>query len=249
MRTDFSLQQSPFIMPRQAPGLPSARVQFAGAEGVAAKAAVKKMGTVEFLRTVSEYLRKAENKQILKAMLYEHGIPAAAFVSCLAGPPGWILAAGLGLTHKFWTSKKADALKATIDTNKISGPMARIQAIKAEWAKQTKESVGVITKEYNRLLDELFMDEKQFPKMRPAVQKMKLKPDGRVVGLLTRFVEAQQHFSNKLLWRAGSFLRQGPKSAALSFLKAPMRVMKLSALGVGLQGILMFLYSKNKIAS
>ena len=218
----------------------SVQVQF-GADQAdlkgAAQAAEKPMSRWDLVKTLFEYFRKAENKQIMKAFLYQ----ALPFAALAAGPFGWIF----GYLPAHFLAKRGEKLQAELmkagKLEKEAGPLAKAMNIKHLWEQAPHDAVPKIVENWNKGVDELLTDQERVPKIKQAAKYLKLKTDGRVSNFLNHFFHTQRLYKKKWIGQILDWL--GRTGGRLRFIGMPLRVLRF--VGHGL--LMLFSYRKVKV--
>jgi len=206
----------------------------------------QKLGKLAMLRAMGHYYVKGANKEAIKALFWQYGVPLLFGLSFLVPVVGW--AVGLtGLAAIPLAIRKGKKIRAQLDLAGAKGPFARISDITHEYEKATnykevktvekaRSFAGGITAKLRDFVDELFPDQdnKQIKNLQKAVNGLKPTAGGRVERLIGGSLEVQFSYQNR--WQ-GKLLRSLNKGIAsktllrLPFLRLPMLAFRMLLVG------------------
>ena len=202
----------------------------------------EKLGKWATARAFAKYYVEGENKQALKAMLWEYGIPTGIGLSALLPVVGWSMAI-VGIPFALWAASRGAKMRK------------KLTAEATDYKKVTKASQarGFSAKIINKvrdLVDELFPDQdnKQIKNLQKAVNRLKPAADGRAEKLVANALEVQFNYRNKFAGRTLRMLNrtigkikfkpiQLPVLVAKSLLIGSLMLMNRGALRQGLKAV------------
>lgn len=221
------------------------RVNFGMAAGAKAGAEAAEIGVVKTLRVLHQYFKVAENRQIVKGLVYQYGIPAAIGLSFFAPPLGWIIGT-LGVLPSMYFAKRGEQIinkLASESLDEVKGPLAAVTRIKHAYERAQPGDGGKIIHEYNRLVDELLIDNDKIKNLGAVRNKLKLAPEGRLAKFLNHVFNVNLHYANRWQGKVLKKIRGLGNHIPVKFIKWPI-------VGASLifQGVLVLL-SHNKVKS
>ena len=220
----------------------------------------EKLGKWATARAFAKYYVEGENKQALKAMLWEYGIPTGIGLSALLPVVGWSMAI-VGIPFALWAASRGAKMRKKLTAEATKGPFLRLNEVKTlyseatDYKKVTKASQarGFSAKIINKvrdLVDELFPDQdnKQIKNLQKAVNRLKPAADGRAEKLVANALEVQLNYRNKFAGRTLRMLNrtigkikfkpiQLPVLVAKSLLIGSLMLMNRGALRQGLKAV------------
>lgn len=204
------------------------------ANSASSTAGKKAPGLLQAFKLLVNHVRHADNREVVKGLAYKYG-PMIGTPLMLAMPFGWVVAAVAALPA-FILSNRGDKIIQDLKTKGVlqegKGPLYRIATIQTHWKEGAQNTVGQVTAEYNRLLDELLPDNGQG--IASVRDRLKLKEGGKLFGVLNHAFNVRMHYANR--WQ-GKLLKglHGVSS------KIPFKPLRLPLLitGWALQGLLM----------
>lgn len=204
-----------------------------------------KIGLVKTLRVLHQYFKVAENQQILKGLLFQYGIPAAIGLSFFAPPLGWIIG-GLGILPSIYFSRKGEKIIGKLveegKLDRTHGPLARVTSIHTTYQNAVPGDGRKIISEYNRLLEELLVDNPSVKNLGAIRRKLQMAEEGRLARFLNHVFNVKLHYSTR--WQ-GKLLKkiQGVSN------HIPIKIIKLPLVAASLllQGLLVVFSHKKML--
>ena len=198
-----------------------------------------KLGFVKTLRALHQYFKVGENRMIVKGLAYQYGVPAAVGAAFLFPPVGWVIG-GLGLIPSIIVSKRGEKIIDKLENagalHKTSGPLARVTAIKQQYQNAKIGDGNKIIGEYNRLLDELLIDNESVKNLGAIRERLKLVEGGRATRALDHVFNVKLHYADR--WQ-GKLLKYVNKSTT----HIPIKIIRMPIVAASMvfQGLLVLL--------